>query len=381
MNRQLIALSLGALVAAGSAPALAQTSGPGVGTPLQQGPDASTSRVGTRGANFLQIGLGARAVGMAGAYASVAEGLSGLYWNLAGTADATSVAAGVNYSQLFGKDGLEFFWGGVVLPVGGGSVGLQIGQMSSGMIDRTTFDSPQGGDLQAGTSFEFTATVAEISYARRLTDRLSVGLGAKYAQEGITQATASYVGADVGVRFRTGLYGTTLGASLSNVGSPGRYEGNLVKTNVFNDPQVGSGVVPIQYDTRELEMPTIFRFSIAADLIGGPESMLSQRGDAGTFRVVGDFSNAIDTDLQTAVGAEYAFRDRLFLRAGKRFMNEQGLDNGVNGLASGDEFSRGLAFGGGVRLPLGGRRLGFDYAWQGAGELPANNHFTFEFGF
>ena len=381
MNRQLIALSLGALVATGSAPALAQTSGPGVGTPLQQGPDASTSRVGTRGAKFLQIGLGARAVGMGGAYAAVAEGLSGLYWNLAGTADATSVAAGVNYSQLFGKDGLEFIWGGVVLPVGGGAVGLQIGQLSSGRIETTTLENPQGGDLQAGSGFEFTATAAEISYARRLTDRLSVGLGAKYAQEGITQATASYVGADVGVRFRTGLYGTTLGASLSNVGSAGRYEGNLVKTNVFNDPQVGSGVVPIEYDTRELEMPTIFRFSVAADLIGGPESMLSQRSDVGTFRVVGDFSNAIDTDLQTAVGAEYAFRDRLFLRAGKRFLNEQGLDGGANGLDSGDEFSRGLAFGGGLRLPLAGRRLGFDYAWQGAGELPANNHFTFEFGF
>lgn len=381
MNRQLIALSVGALMTAAAAPVLAQTAGPGVGTPLQQGPDASTSRVGTRGANFLEIGLGARAVGMAGAYASVAEGLSGLYWNLAGTADVTNIAAGVNYSQLFGSEGLDFVWGGVVIPVGGGAVGLQIGQMSSGTMERTTFDSPQGGDLQAGTGFEFTATAAEVSYARRLTDRLSVGLGAKYAQEGITQATARYIGADVGVRFRTGLYGTTLGASLSNVGSSGKYEGNLVETNLFNDPQVGSGVIPIQFSTQELEMPTIFRFSVAAELIGGPEAMLSQRSDVGLLRVVGDFSNAIDTDLQTAVGAEYAFRDRLFLRVGKRFLNEQGLDDGANGLSSGDEFGRGMAFGGGLRLPLAGRRIGFDYAWQGAGELPANNHFTFEFGF
>jgi hypothetical protein len=381
MNRQLIALSVGALMTAASAPALAQTSGPGVGTPLQQGPNASTSRVGTRGANFLEIGLGARAVGMAGAYASVAEGLSGLYWNLAGTADVTNIAAGVNYSQLFGSEGLDFVWGGVVIPVGGGAVGLQIGQMSSGTMERTTLDNPQGGDLQAGTGFEFTATAAEISYARRLTDRLSVGLGAKYAQEGITQATASYIGADVGVRFRTGLYGTTLGASLSNVGSSGKYEGNLINVNLFNDPQVGSGVIPVEFDTRELEMPTIFRFSVAAELIGGPEAMLSQRSDVGLLRVVGDFSNAIDTDLQTAVGAEYAFRDRLFLRVGKRFLNEQGLDDGDNGLSSGDEFGRGMAFGGGLRLPLAGRRVGFDYAWQGAGELPAHNHFTFEFGF
>jgi hypothetical protein len=381
MNRQLIALSVGALMTAASAPALAQTSGPGVGTPLQQGPNASTSRVGTRGANFLEIGLGARAVGMAGAYASVAEGLSGLYWNLAGTADVTNIAAGVNYSQLFGSEGLDFVWGGVVIPVGGGAVGLQIGQMSSGTMERTTLDNPQGGDLQAGTGFEFTATAAEISYARRLTDRLSVGLGAKYAQEGITQATASYIGADVGVRFRTGLYGTTLGASLSNVGSSGKYEGNLINVNLFNDPQVGSGVIPVEFDTRELEMPTIFRFSVAAELIGGPEAMLSQRSDVGLLRVVGDFSNAIDTDLQTAVGAEYAFRDRLFLRVGKRFLNEQGLDDGANGLSSGDEFGRGMAFGGGLRLPLAGRRVGFDYAWQGAGELPAHNHFTFEFGF
>jgi len=383
MKRSLIALSAWFLAAAALAGpvALRAQAGPGVGTPLTPGENAATSRVGTRGANFLEIGLGARAVGMAGAYSAVAEGLSGLYWNLAGTAETENVAAGVNYTQLYGKDGLDFLWGGIVMPLAGGAIGLQIGQMSSGTIERTTFENPQGGDPFAGSTFEYTATMGALSYARRLTDRLNVGVGAKFAQEGISQATARYVGLDVGVRFRTGLYGTTLGAALANVGSSGEFKGNLVKTNLFDDPQVGSGTVRVRFDTREYEMPTMFRFSINTELLGRPEALISQSPGAGALRVVGEFANAIDTDLQAALGAEYSLRDMLFLRAGKRFLNEQGLDKGANGLSDGDNFGRGVAFGGGIRLPLAGRRVQFDYAWQGQGELPANNHFTFEFGF
>src|SRR5690348_920349 len=58
----------------------------GAGTVLLPDPSNPTTRVGTRGANFLEIGVGARGQAMAGAYASVAEGVTALYWNPAGIA-------------------------------------------------------------------------------------------------------------------------------------------------------------------------------------------------------------------------------------------------------------------------------------------------------
>lgn len=375
MNHRLIACGVSALLTLGAAESHAQTTGPGIGAPLVPGAASSNSRVGTRGANFLEIGLGARAVGMAGAYAALAEGLPALYWNLAGTADAQGVAGGLNYAQLYGNDGLNFMWGGAVMPVGAGVIGLQVGQLSSGKIEPTSFAYPDGNDPVSGKTFEYTSSMAAVSYARRMTDRLAFGLGVKYASEGIQAARAAYIGADVGLKFRTGLYGTTLGASLANVGSSGRFQGQAVQTNTFNT--FIPGLVRVDYTTQAMEMPTIFRFSIMTDVIGGPEALASQNANLGALRVVGDFSNAIDTDLQFALGAEYAWRNLLFLRAGKRWLNENLSGNVGNNTA----FARGTAFGGGLRLPLAGRHIGFDYAWQGAGELPSNNHFSFEFGF
>jgi hypothetical protein len=353
-------------------PATAQSSGPGIGTPLVPG-SGTNSRVATRGANFLEIGLGARAMGMAGAYAAMAEGLSALYWNVAGTAEVQNVAGGFDYAQLYGKDGLTYLWGGALLPAAGGVIGLQVGQMSSGDIPRTSYDFPEGGDPTFGNVFTYTGTLFEASYSRRLTDRLNIGLGAKYASEGITNAKASYIGADVGIRFRTGLYGTTLGAALANVGSSGQFKGSLVDANTFN--VFTPGTVRVNYRTESFEMPTTFRFSLMTDLVGGAEALVSQNNSAGTLRVVGEFANAIDTDLQAALGLEYGWRELVYLRAGKRWLNE-------NATAGKDaNFSRGLALGGGVRLPFAGRHLGFDYAWNGQGELPSTNHFSFEFGF
>lgn len=370
MIRILKAVAVGGL-ALGAASAAAQATGPGIGTPLVPDGNQTISRVGTRGANFLEVGQGARAMGMAGAYSALAEGLSAMYWNLAGTADVQGFAGGVNYAQMYGSEGLDFIWGGALLPLGGGVVGLQVGNMSSGDMPRTTLAFPDGGDPVAGETFEFNANMAALSYSRRLTDRLNVGLGIKYAQEGISNAKASWTGADIGVRFRTGLYGTTLGASLQNIGGDGRYSGTAITANVVDD--LTPGLVRVFYRTESFEMPTMFRFSIMTDLIGGAEALFVPNTDAGSLRAVGQFDQGIDTDLQATLGLEYGWRNLVFLRAGKRWMNENNTDY--------QDFERGLAFGGGLRVPFSGRTIGFDYAWNGQGELPNTNYFTFEIGF
>ena len=58
--------------------------GQGTGTVLLPNPQNPTTRVGTRGANFLEIGVGARGLALAGAYTALAEGVTALYWNPAG---------------------------------------------------------------------------------------------------------------------------------------------------------------------------------------------------------------------------------------------------------------------------------------------------------
>ena len=371
MNRRTIAVAA-MLLSASSARVQAQ---PGVGTSLISSGNTTISRVGTRGANFLEIGLGARALGMAGAYGALAEGFSGLHYNLAGSAEITGVAGGINYAELYGKDGLQFTWGGALLPVFGGAVGLQIGQFGSGDMVRTTYDYPQGGDPAAGRVFSYSATTATLSYARRITDRLNVGGGLKYASEGLTDVRSTYAGVDLGVKFRTGLFGSTIGASLTNLGSRGQFTGSGLTRNTFDE--LRNGLVRVNVQTKAADMPATFRFSVLSEVAGRsesilPQAILPQLGGV-SLRAVGDFAQSVDTDLQFALGAELGLRNLAFFRFGHRWMNEANDDY--------QPHYRGTGIGGGLRLPVAGRHVQFDYAWAGAGELPASNHFGFEFGF
>jgi hypothetical protein len=64
----------------------------------------------------------------------------------------------------------------------------------------------------------------------------------------------------------------------------------------------------------------------------------------------------------------------VFLRAGKRFVNEKQTDNRT--------FAFGASFGGGVRVPMGGgRKVAFDYAYTGMNDLKNVQVFSLEIGF
>jgi len=54
------------------------------GTFLEPLPTDGTSRVAQRGANFLEIGVGARGRAMGDAYTGLASGATATYWNPAG---------------------------------------------------------------------------------------------------------------------------------------------------------------------------------------------------------------------------------------------------------------------------------------------------------
>lgn len=366
--RRFSTLLVAALLAVPSAP----LAGQGTGTVLLPQPENPTSRVGTRGANFLEIGIGARGLALAGAYTSLSEGVTALYWNPAGIGEMEGPAAAVSIEQLYGTDGLDHNFVGGVLPIGAnGAFGISLTQLSSGDIERTTEAFPDGGDPAFGSTFSYTATAAGLYYGRRLTDRLALGVGLKFVTEGIDNAKASYYGVDVGTKFRTGLYGVHIAASLANLGTSSRFTGAAIER--FSVDQFRPGFTQVELATNSVQMPTLFRFSVRSDVFGTSDALLGANPQHNLV-VVAEFQDAIDTDVQMAMGTEYSFRDMVFLRAGKRWVNEKQAD-----FRSG---SFGLALGGGVRLPLGaGRRLSFDYAFTDMGDLNNVNVFSIELGF
>jgi hypothetical protein len=333
-------------------------------------PEDPPTRQGTRGANFLEIGMGARGNAMSGAVASLIDGPTAWYWNPAGVAGTESFSVAASRQNLYEDLDISMNYAGLALPFLGGVFGVSFTSLNSGDIQRTTTDEPFG-DPVLGQTFEWTASAVGVGYARRLTDRLDVGLQLKRIREGLTDADISWTGLDLGTQFRTGLYGLTIGASLQNVGGSSRMHGALVKRQ-FDSDEIGNQRTRVAFATQDTELPTLFRFSVGTDLYGRVGSVLGQ-GD-GRHVLLGDvnFSDAIDTDVQMALGLEYGFNNLAFVRAGKRFYNDD--------RESGSSTSYGMSGGLGLRLPLGGRALRFDYAYTALGDLENVQVFSFEIG-
>lgn len=348
---------------------------------LTNDPNLPTTRVGTRGAAFLNLPVGARAQSLAGAYTALADDISALYWNSAGIGRIDGFAVGATSARLFDDLDINHLFVGAVLPVGLTRLGVSVNMLSSGDIPWQSEPWPNagsGGEQDPlRTEFEWQAMSVGLHLARPITDRLIFGGAAKYIEEGITGAQASYFAVDLGTTFRTGLYGITLGAALQNLGGSGNFEGQLLSARVNTsdaESQVGPFIrfIETQAATNDLEIPTTFRFSIMADLIGDATAMIAPNPD-NALRVVWDLNDAIDTDLQTALGLEYGFRDLAFVRAGKRWYNEAQISR---------SFSHGAAFGAGLNVPLGDvTRLRLDYAYTDMGDLQNIQVFTLDFMF
>ena len=363
-----------ALAAAGLAPAAlaAQQTG---GDVLVPGRASSITRVATRGANFLGIGVGARALALGGAFVANAGDLSALYWNVAGLGDVQTASGFASYEKMYGNSGLSNTFVAAGLPAFGGVFGLSFNAFSSGDMTRTTEFYPEGDDPTAGSLVSWNATAIGLHYARPFTDRLTFGLTVKRADEGVDFARATYWGGDAGIRFRSGLLGTTLGFSVANLGTTGRMRGSAIerRLNPSNDPQFPSNR-PLEIDLRpeRMQMPTMLRFGTQTEIVGGPESVFGPRlGADHGLSVLADVSDAIDTGIMPAMAAEYGFRRRFFLRGGGRLLNDDRRAQGT-----------GISYtaGAGINVPIAGRRFVLDFAWRNFGELNDNTSISFQFG-
>jgi hypothetical protein len=365
--RRIIAIAVLASLAGGELAAQTQ------GSFLTPTTDQGTSRVAARGANFMEIGVGARGQALAGAYSGLASGATSMYWNPAGLGGTEGLVAAFSYAPLYGDLDINHNFAAVAIPLFGGGLGVSLIQFSSGDIPRTTEDYPGGGDPLYGANFNYTGQSIGLSYGRRLTDRLQVGGSAKLIQEGLTDAKASWWALDFGTMFNTGLYGLELGAALQNVGNSAAMTGSLTKTRITTREAFPVSQ-PVNLAVDDYQLPMLFRFSVVSALAGSPDALFAPGSNVGA-KLALDLNDGVDTDLQSALGLEVNVRNLVYLRAGKRWMNEQ-LPEGQDFRS----FSSGMSFGGGLHLPVFGRYFSFDYAYTNMGELQNVQVFSFELG-
>jgi hypothetical protein len=209
---------------------------------------AAAAKADTNYANqVLQIGVGARALGMGGANVAVADDSSATYWNPAGLPGIKDVdlqiiqQATQNSTLALDTNGVGSqytFVSGGWTPGSWGSLGLAIMRFGvSGIPQVSATTNADGSPNQEGTFSESDWAVL-LGYGKQIIPGISAGLTAKILMGGTSGLTAdasngitgdsnySYFGADLGVLVKFGawvpaLEGLNFGLNLQDVANGG----------------------------------------------------------------------------------------------------------------------------------------------------------------
>lgn len=166
------------------------------------------------GLSFLKSGIDARAVGMGEAYVAMTADASAVYWNPAGLLGAKRSNVLFNHNEWILDIRGEFAALSIVRSRS--AWGVHVNSFNIGEI--AVREIPSTEPL-AFTSAHYLSS--GLSYARRLHERLDLGLSLKYLFEKIDVNTASGYAFDAGLIYRPPVNGFKLGATIQNLGSMG----------------------------------------------------------------------------------------------------------------------------------------------------------------
>lgn len=314
------------------------------------------SKVGTTSAQFLKIGVGARAMGLGGSFTSIANDVSTIYWNPAGIANMKGVSIGFTHSQWFADISHDF--AGVVVPVSDGDfIALQATTLNTGEQEVTTVANPDG----TGIFYDVRDLAIGLSYARQLSDRFLVGISAKYVMQSMYNEQASSLTLDLGSYLKTGFHNLIIGMAISNFGGTMKLDGrDLITIADVNTTVSGNYNPDARLKTEEYPLPLIFRVGLSMDFIGGDDPLVSSDDNRFTLAIEGTHLN--DNNERFNVGAEYSWTETVFLRAGYKINYD----------------AENWAFGAGINIPIGNQDFVFDYAFIEFQDLGNVSQFSLE---
>ena len=282
------------------------------------------AKVGTAGAQFLKLGMGARGAGMAGAFIATADDPSAAYWNPACLVRVAGTQVQVSGVRWFA----DIMYGAALVSTevrNVGTLAVQFGMLNSGEMNVTTVSHPEG----TGETFTCSDMVAGFSFSRMLTDRFSAGLTMKYVREQWDDVTSGGVAVDIGTLYNTGFKTLRIGMTIQHFG------GELTPDGEYTTYYSGEDSTEVY---QSYSMPMCFKLGMAMDVIDrGPHFM--------TVEVDGIHPN--DNLEQLSIGAEYWYNGIVALRGGYRVNTDE----------------EGLTAGAGFAIPAGDVTITLDYAY------------------
>ncbi len=305
--------------------------------------------VGTIVGQFLEIGMGARAAAMGEAYTTSASGAGAVFWNPAGLVEGGRKQLFVSQTQW--PAGMAF--GGAAFSVASensGTFAVSAVYLMTDDMEITTLDYPTG----TGEYFSLTNYAMGLSYARYLTDRVSIGLTLKMIGEKYLDKGYDTWSLDLGSVYRTNFKGLKLGMSVMNFGPEVTFSGKFIdysdQSSYLPDPKV-----PKSFEAHSL--PVMFRFGTSMNILEGSSYRLTAAAD-----MVHPNNNL----EQYNVGCELALKDIFYFRSGYKLTADEG----------------GYSVGAGLKMNLmDWTKLIVDYAYSDLGVLTNSHRFSLVISF
>lgn len=305
------------------------------------------SKVATTAAQFLGISVGPRAIAMGSAYVASPGDVTSLYWNPGAIAQmAHSEVAFANTNWLVGT---KFRWAGMVLNFGDeNAVGLSMTQLDYGDEEVTTVTDPEG----TGETWSAKDMAIGVTYARKLTDRFSIGGTAKYITQRIYNESASTFAFDAGLLFVTDFNGLRIGMSMCNFGGEMAMDGDdlLYTVDIDESNAGGNTTLVAKLKTDSWALPLLFRVGFAMDPV---------KSDLFRATIAADALRPNDNDISANFGTEFAYDEMVFFRCGyKTLFGQEPVFEKSNQ-------QEGLSLGAGFKYQVEGfATLQADYAWS-----------------
>ena len=303
---------------------------------------SQVTKTGTTAAKFLSVGIGAKANAMGGAFTSIANDASSLYWNPAGAASLSDFEAMFTYTSLYKDLDINLNYVAVVLPAGEiGNFGASVTVLDFGEMNVTTESFPEG----TGEKFSASSYAFALSYARNITDDFAAGVTVKYILEDIFNSGANGVAFDVGTLFKTPFLGIKFSSMISNYGSKLQMTGEdlLIRYDADPNSKGNNETVDAYYKTDKFELPLRLQIGLSRDF----QFLNEQR-----FTIAVDAAHPNDNAEYLNIGGELSFLNNLV-----------SLRGGYKGLLLEDN-QEGLTLGAGLHYVLGVFAVGFDYSYQ-----------------
>lgn len=302
---------------------------------------AQYSNLGTAGAQFLQIPIGARNAALGSAVVGVIDDASSAFWNPAGLANVHSTSLHFSFFNWFkffdvnafslAKNFSDF-----------GTIGVSILVLNMDKMEITTEFEPNG----TGRYFDAQDMAIGISYARNLTDRFRFGITAKYVYQRIWNEVANGVAFDVGTQYTLDFNNLTIAMSMTNFGPDLNMTGEDL--NVIHDKNTTlplNRLSPARFVTDDYPLPLHFQVGIAMDLF---------KSEFVSSKIGFDASHPNDNKERLHFGTEFTFFDLLSIRGGYKYNYD-------------DE---NFTLGGGVRTVFDDFKIAFDYSFSAFNILP-----------